>query len=110
MSLGGNKSSGSTSSSQTSSGFNQSFGSALNAGQEGYLNNLWGAGQNLANQNAGAGYGYQGYNAALSGNQMGQNYLGAGANQTGAALNQLGQAGQAMGTLGRLQNPTVDPM
>lgn len=101
MSVGGNRSN--QSSSTSSEGLNQSYGSALNLGQEGYLQNLWGAGQNLANQNAGAGAGYQGYNAAMAGNQMGQNYIGAGAAQ-------LGGANQAMGTLGALQNPGVDPM
>ena len=101
MSVGGNRSN--QSSSTSSEGLNQSYGSALNLGQEGYLQNLWGAGQNLANQNAGTGAGYAGYNAAQAGNQQGMNYLGAGANA-------LGGTGQAMNTLGALQNPTVDPM
>lgn len=98
MSIGSNKGGSSTQQTQSSSGFNQSFGSALNATQEGYLNNLWGSAQNLANQGAGQAQGWQGYNAAMGANQAAGNVLG-------------GQNMQnAFGTLNNLQNPTVDPM
>ena len=110
MSIGSNKGGSSTQQTQSSSGFNQSFGSALNTTQEGYLNNLWGGAQNLANQGAGQAAGYAGYNAALAGNQQGQGYLNQGAGAVGGALGQLGQGQQAFNTLGNLQNPGVDPM
>ena len=94
MGAGGNRSSQSSS----SSGANQSYGSAMNLGQETQYQNLWAQAGAMQNSGAQQGLGYQGYNQA-------QGALG----QQGAALGGP-QMQQAQGTLGRLQNPGMDPM
>lgn len=79
-------------------GFQYDYGNAQDPTQQGYMQNMWGAGQNLAAQNAGSGYGQQGYD-------QGMGYLG---QAMGGLGNQYMQGAQ--NTLQRMQNPGMDPM
>jgi hypothetical protein len=87
MSFGSSKSK--SSSSQTSQALSETYGTTMAPEQVGYLQNLWGAGQNQ--MYGGQGQAYGAYN-------QGMNALG-GQNMQ-----------QAFGTLNRMQNPGVDPM
>src|SRR5512139_2220617 len=86
MGISGSK--GGTSSAQSSEGFNQSFGSAMNLAQEQQYQNLWQNAGNLYAQNAGMQQGQAGMNQA-------QGYMNQGAG--------------AFGTLQQMQNPGMDP-
>jgi hypothetical protein len=83
---------------QSSSSSSTAGGTALEQTQSPYLQNLWTSGQGLANQGAGQDMGMAGYN-------QGMDYL----NQGMAGLGGQNMQG-AFSTLGRLQNPGMDPM
>jgi len=101
-------------SSQTSnsSGFNQSYGSAMNLGQEQQYQNLWAQAGAMNNGGAQQGLGYNAYNQANGFNQQAGGQFGAAGqfNQQGANVLGGPQYQQAYGTLDRLQNPGQDPM
>lgn len=74
------------------------YGNQQDAAQQQFMQNMWGAGQNLANSGAGMAAGQQGYD-------QGMGYLGQAMGQLGNPYMQGAQQ-----TLQRLQNPGVDPM
>jgi hypothetical protein len=96
MSVGSNKSKGTTSS--TASGMSETFGTAIAAEQLPYLQNLWSQAASLGGNAGSPQMGYNAYNQGMQANQAGMNALG-GANMQGA-----------FNTLGRMQNPGMDPM
>lgn len=96
MGVGGGKQS--SNSSQSASGSNTSYGSAMNLGQETQYQNLWAQAGAMNASGANQGMGTQAWNQA-------QGYMG----QQASALNSPYMQG-AQNTLGRLQNPGIDPM
>lgn len=102
------------------------YGNRQDPYQQMMMQNMWGAGQNLANSGAGMAAGQQGYDQgmgylgqAMGGlgqasqyNQQGMDAMGQGMRYNQQAMAQAGSPYMtgAQNTLSRLQNPGLDPM